>query len=78
MIYKDEKGRRYIALSDEQKEDLDWNPEKLLELDYDGIGWIIRPSSSRVARYLPNGINEDKVCGSVAAEPSLVGGPSKT
>ena len=31
MIYKDEKGQKYLALSDEDLENLDWNPKKLLE-----------------------------------------------
>lgn len=61
MIYKDEQGQRYIALSDEQKEDLGWDPKELLELDHDGVGWIVRPASTKVARYLPNGIEEDKI-----------------
>jgi bifunctional DNA-binding transcriptional regulator/antitoxin component of YhaV-PrlF toxin-antitoxin module len=61
MIYKDEKGQKYIALSDEDLENLNWNPKKLLELDHDGVGWIVRPASTKVARYLPNGIETDKV-----------------
>ena len=61
MIYKDEQGQRYIALSDEQKEDLGWDPKELLELDHVGVGWIVRPASTKVARYLPNGIEEDKI-----------------
>lgn len=61
MIYKDKKGQRYIALSDEDLEILEWNPKKLLELDHDGVGWIIRPSSTNVTRHLSNGIETDKV-----------------
>ena len=61
MIYKDEKGQKYIALSDEDLENLNWNPKKLLELDHDGVGWIVRPASTKVARYLQNGIETDKV-----------------
>ena len=33
MIYKDENGQRYLALSDEDLENLDWDPKQLLELD---------------------------------------------
>ena len=52
MIYKDEKGQKYIALSDEDLESLEWDPKKLLELDNDGIGWIIRPSNTNQTRYI--------------------------
>jgi len=61
MIYKDEKGQKYIALSDEDLKNLNWDSKKLLELDHDGVGWIVRPASTKVARYLPNGIEEDKI-----------------
>ena len=51
MIYKDEKEQKYIALSDEDLESLEWDPKKLLELDNDGIGWIIRPATSNTVRF---------------------------
>lgn len=54
MIYKDKRGQRYIALSDEDLEILEWNPKKLLELDHDGVGWIIRPSSISFSKVITN------------------------
>jgi len=52
MIYKDEKGQKYIALSDEDLESLEWDPKQLLELDNDGVGWIVKPSTCNLVKYI--------------------------
>jgi hypothetical protein len=54
MIYKDENGQRYLALSDEDLDNLDWNPKELLQLDNDGVGWIIKPATCNLERFIPN------------------------
>ena len=54
MIYKDENGQRYLALSDEDLDNLDWNPKELLQLDNDGVGWIIKPANCNLERFIPD------------------------
>ena len=54
MIYKDNKGQKYLALSDEDLESLDWDPKELLQLDNDGVGWIIKPATCNQARFIPD------------------------
>ena len=62
MIYKDEKGQKYLALSDEDLENLDWDPKKLLELNNDGVGWIIKPATCGTMRYIPDDGKRNKIC----------------
>ena len=59
MIYKDENGQRYLALSDEDLENLKWDPKQLLEIDRDGVGWIIRPSTINQTKFISGGVPND-------------------
>jgi hypothetical protein len=70
MIYKG----GILAISDEDLADLGWDPKQLLELEHDGIGWTVRPSSCATGRATPNESKRDKNERPVADKPSLVRG----
>ena len=68
MIYKG----GILAISDEDLADLGWNPKQLLELEHDGIGWTVRPSSCATGRATPNEAERNKIWRQVADKSPLV------
>ncbi len=71
MIYKDENGKRFLALSDEDLADLGWNPKQLLELEHDDIGWLIQPASCNTVRAWPNESKRSKIWRQLAEKSPL-------
>ena len=43
-VYIKKDGSIVLSLTDEEFEDLDWEEQTLLELEYDGFGWTIQQS----------------------------------
>ena len=43
-VYIKKDGSKVLSLTDEEFEDLDWEEQILLELEYDGFGWTIQQS----------------------------------
>ena len=43
-VYIKKDGSKVLSLTDEEFEDLDWEEQTLLELEYDGFGWTIQQS----------------------------------
>ena len=77
-IYINSKNETILPISDEEFTELGWSESNLLELEHDGYGWTIKRSRVAASKYTRDGYKKNSLRGSVAAEPSLDGGPCKT
>ena len=53
-VYINNDGRRVLSLTDEEFYDLEWDEKILLELEHDGIGWIIQQASCSTGKATKN------------------------
>ena len=51
-VYIKKDGSKVLSLTDEEFEDLDWEEQILLELEYDGFGWTIQQSKVAAAKVI--------------------------
>ena len=50
-VYIKKDGSKVLSLTYEEFEDLDWEEQILLELEYDGFGWTIQQSKVAAGKF---------------------------
>ena len=59
-VYIKKDGSKVLSLTDEEFEDLDWEEQILLELEYDGFGWTIQQSKVAAGKVIGGKLHVEK------------------